>query len=561
MAEAQGVAPSTDVELLPDVYIPMRDGVRLGADIFRPKGAAPLPALVMRTPYNKRGMVFLHPWSRYLAARGYVVVLQDCRGTGVSEGEYSQYWTEGTDGYDTIEWSARQPWCNGDVGIFGSSYMGNCVYLAIAEAPPHLKAAWVAEAGPNLYRDRFYRGGIPHYMESATWSLGVDPNSAIRVWEDGRVFLPDERLHLILDRIRRVPDRIRRGSNAPFAGDYLVKNFQHQTYDDHWKAIAIDAKYHRINIPVYHMGGWFDIYTQGILDAFTGVSKARGAGKQYLHMGPWFHAEIRDQYIGPMQVDWFDHWLKGKPNGVDRWPAARVFVMGDDPASDKPSSGVWREEREWPPARTQYHRLYLRRGPSGSAASRNDGRLSSEPPADQEPPDQLSHDPNDRRLPGALSFRSLFLGGNNGGTDQRPDENGGRVLTYTTDPLPQDMEVTGQVVLDLYASSTAVDTDWVVLLTDVYPDGTSLLRTDGLLKASHRDGHDRPAPLKPGEVYEFNIALWATSQVFRKGHRVRVDLANASFPKLEPNPLPAVNTIRHDRAHPSCVVLPVIPKG
>ncbi len=553
-------ATEVQIEVLRDLYMDTRDGARLGADIFLPKKDGPWPALVMRTPYGKTTMPFLHPWCEYLAKREYAVVLQDCRGTGTSEGEFVQYWADGPDGYDTVEWAAAQDWCDGQVGIFGSSYMGNVVYLVAAEQPPSLKAGWAAESGPNLYRDRFYRGGIPHYMESSTWSVAVDANSAVRVWDDGRRYYSDQRFQVILDRIRKVPTNIRKGMNAPFAGSYLLRNFEHTTYDDYWREVAVDERFDRVNVPVFHMGGWFDIYTQGTLDCFTGINRTGRAPQQQVMMGPWYHAEIRDQYIGPMQVGWFDHWLKGYDNGIREQAPVKIYVMGADPDFDQPQDGVWRDEQEWPLARTQAARLYLRSGPRGSSGSINDGRLTWEAPTGEEKPDKVAHDPDARELPGALSFRSLFLGGNNHGSDQRKDEDGGRTLTYTTDPLEQDLEVTGPISVELYASSTAGDADWVVLLADVYPDGTSLLRTDGLLKASHRDGHEAPTPLTPGQVYKLTIEVWSISQVFRRGHRIRLDVANSSFPKLEPNPLPAVNTVHHDAEHQSCVILPVIPE-
>lgn len=553
--------PEVEVVVRKDAYVPMRDGVHLAADLCLPTGPGPFPALIARTPYGKDNQLqpFIERARRWVAL-GYAVMLQDCRGTGHSEGEYHYYLGDADDGHDTVEWAGQQPWSTGRIGVFGTSYLANAAYLLAPTQPQGLAAMVCVVGTSNNYLDGRWRGGVWHVAHSAYWAQRLEGNTGPQPFLDngGDAETVDRRRKVALERAHKTVHRMRNGQANPLATDFLLQSYRHDTFDDYWRRQSIDDKYDRTTVPTIHVGGWYDHFERGALQNYQGMRSNPNAGPQLLIMGPWFHAAIEWPGLKRLEEAWFAYWVKGEENDVLKEAPVHIFVVGADPDFEGPQRGRWRLEQEWPLARTQYTSYYLRGDKSGSAASPNDGSLSTEQPG-SDAPDVLTYDPDDPELPGSLGFLSLAVGANNAGSDQRHDEAAGRVLTYTTPALEQDIEVTGPITLELFASSAAVDQVWVAHLTDVFFDGTSWLRTDGLLKASHRRSHSHPEPLTPGEVYKLEIEVWPTSQVFRRGHRIRLDLMNATFPKTEPCPYPSTNRVYHDREHPSRIVLPIIP--
>ena len=548
-----------------DVYVPMRDGVGLATDIYLPDGPGPFPSLLTRSPYGKDGLIGQGAVQRALrwAAKGYAVLVQDCRGSGHSEGDYHYYLDDAADGHDTIEWTAEQPWCTGKVGVFGTSYGANAGYLAAPTQPRGLAAMVMMLGTSNNYLDGRWRGGMWHAAHGAYWAQLVEMNTGPKPFLDGggNAETVRRRRDVHLNRARQAVERMRGGQGNPFATTFLIDSYQHPAFDDYWRQQSIDDKYDRVAVPTIHVAGMYDQFERGNIQNYVGFSSNPKAGPQVLILGPWIHAAVEEPWVLKLEEAWFDHWLTGQSSpqveAALEFPV-RTFVVGADDAAEGPQSGRWRLEREWPIARTEFRRYYFRQQKSGSASSPNDGSLSVDPPG-AEDADTLAYDPGSKDLPGSIGLRSLAIGGNNPGSDQRTDESSGQVLTYTTEALDGDLEITGPITVELFASSSASDQDWIVHLTRVYKDGTSWLMTDGLLKASHRQSHENPEAVSPGEVYRMEIEVWPTSQLLRRGQRLRVDVMNATFPKVEPCPYVSTNRVFHDLEHPSSILLPVIP--
>jgi predicted acyl esterase len=509
--------------------VPMRDGTKLATDVYLPPGAGPWPAIALRTPYDKNK-------ARGAAAGtlgGFAVVVQDIRGRFASEGKGMAFindgWGEKQDGYDTIEWVAKQPWCNGKVGTNGASYLGCVQNAVVCTRPPHLVCSYASVAASNLYAQAGYVGG------AFTQSL-------VEKWLEGNKWDPDN----------------------------LKLMREHSCFDDYWKKINCEAMYHVAVTPMVQRGGWYDIFSQGTINSFVILQRdgGRGAnGNQKLVMGPWTHGGWRRgskqgelQYPANSNIPeafsetrWYAYWLKGVDNGIMKDPAVTYYVMGDT-SDPKAPGNEWRTANAWPPPskETPY---YLRA----------DGRLMPEPPAADEKPQPYTYDPKN-----PVPTR----GGNNlnipaGPMDQRPVEDRPDVLLFTTPVLEQPVEVTGRVKVVLWASSSAKDTDFTAKLTDVHPDGRSMLVLDGIIRARHRDSMEREAFMEPGKTYKFEIDLWSTSIIFNKGHKIRVAVSSSNSPRFdanpntggqswsEPNPVAAKNTIYHDAERPSHIVLPV----
>ncbi len=549
--------PTYQAQIDFDARVPMRDGTLLSADIYRPRTSGRFPVLLLRTPYLKNGDGALAT-GRYFAERGYVLVWQDVRGRGDSDGVFVPYRNEGRDGYDTIEWCAAQPWSDGNVGTLGGSYLGRVQWLAALEHPPHLRAMVVTVCPSDPFVEwPTGTNGLQHlcwlHMTSGRTMQNTDAVEWSRVYE-----------HLPLETMDE-----RTGRSLPQWREEL----QHERLDDYWRAICYQDKFEQIDLPILHISGWYDDEQIGTPLNFRGMV-ARGASPQAragqrLLMGPWGHqitgvTSMGEVDFGPdallnlaaTQLRWFDHWLKGMPNGVGEEAPVRIFVMG---------ANTWRAEPAWPIERAQTTRYYLRSG--GRANSRyGDGALATEPPG-AEPADSYCYDPA-RPFPFLTEPTSAQIGGaDDYAAAQRRDD----VLVYMTPPLARDTEVTGPIVVELYAASSAPDTDFMAMLLDVHPSGFVQRLCDGVVRARYRDGLEAPALIEPGRAYRYTIDCWNTAQLFKQGHRICLQISSSAFPKYDRNlntgeslasgtrMAVAQQTIFHDAEHPSCLVLPIVP--
>jgi len=540
----------------PDVKIAMRDGTKLAANVFRPKDKGPFPVILMRTPYGKPG----EKWGdgRRYSTAGYVLVVQDCRGRGKSEGAWDPFRYDAEDGYDTQEWIGQQPWCNGSIGTAGGSYVGWTQWAPAPKRSRYLKAMAPTVPFGNAY-DLAYTGGAFQLALLMGWGAGV-----------GGVTLSPEKTE---EAFRYLPLSTY-GDQFAKKVPYLNEWVKHHTYDDYWRQRGIDYRYADVAIPVLNIGGWYDIFSKATLDLVTqvhAISVDREIRRnQFAIIGPWSH-RVGATKVGELdfgtdaalkvaekQFQWFEYWLKGHETGVQDWPAYYLFIMGEN---------RWRGESEWPLKRTRFTSYFIHS--DGRAASlKGDGEMNTTPPG-EERPDQFEYDGNNP-VPS--------VGGNNlsaanaGPHDQTRVEEREDVLIYTTPALVEDLEVTGPVKLILWAASSAQDTDFTGKLVDVYPDGKPYNLCDGIVRAQYRNGADRPSLLEPGQVTRFEVDLWVTSNVFRRGHRVRLEVSSSNFPRFDRNPnsgkpfgtdtelFSAQQTVFHDHEHPSHLLLPVIPR-
>lgn len=571
-----------------DVEARMRDGTVLKGDLYRADTAEKLPVLLNRTPYNKAmpaiSLMTLDVFRAVMA--GYNVFFQDCRGRFASAGTFTCFADEAADGYDTIEWAARQSWSNGKVGTFGPSYMGATQWLAATQAPPSLKAMAPSITASDYHDGWTYQGGAFSLFFNVSWTtVALAPDRLMRerasnpsaAGELGAVLGSIDEL---CEQMRLLPLRelplFRTG--APYFYEWLA----HPADDAYWRKLNIEDHHQRINVPALNIGGWYDIFQGGTLRNFAGM-RAGGATDdarkyQRLVMGPWNHAVPLVNLVGEvdfgfrsgavsadldgMQLRWFDHFLKGADNGLAGDAPVRLFVMGIN---------QWREEREWPLARSDWRKYYLHsRGRANSMYG--DGALSTDTPG-TEPADSFLYNPLDpvpTRGGGLCCYPAAAPGG---AFDQSAVEHRADVLVYSTGPLAEDLEVSGPIKLVLYASSSAPDTDFTAKLVDVSPDGYARNLTDGIIRARYRESHKSAKLMGPGTVYEFPIDMWSTANVFKAGHRVRLEVSSSNFPRFDRNPntghelfadaetRPAMQTVLHDRAFASHLVLPVIPRG
>jgi len=565
-AKKPGIAPPAyRVRAEKDVMIPMRDGVKLATDIYFPVGLDQAPTILIRTPYGKSlQMVMGRPdVSRILASRGYVIVIQDVRGRYGSGGDFYPFVNDGADGRDLIAWIEKQPWFDGRLGTYGASYLGTTQWF---ESPGQkLDAMHLSVTSPNL-REVLYTGGELHLMTVYFWSVVMGERK-----NDFQVILKMRRINrsiytLPLD---QADDRASRDVV------YFDQALDPLAIMDTYQKVNLDRKYREISAPAVFVAGWYDMFLGPELLDFNRLLREGGgqAKSSVLVVGPWGHGmkggdgsvdygpgTKQKDVVGPAHyLAWFDHWLKGAENGVSGWPRVRIFVMGEN---------VWRDESEWPLLRTRYTDYYLHSG--GQANTRNgDGTLSIEAPKATEPADHFSYDP----LNPVPTRGGNSLGLNLGAYNQAQVEDREDVLCYTTPALEQDVEVTGPITATLYASSDALDTDFTVKLVDVYPDGKAVNIQDGIARARYRNNDpEHPTPLTPGAVEEYPLDLWATSNLFPAGHRIRVEVSSSNFPRFNRNlntgePVPgatrtvkAKQSIAHDPDRPSRVTLPIIPR-
>jgi uncharacterized protein len=552
----------------PAKSVPMRDGVKLIADIYRPAAEGRFPVLLQRTPYDRRNA----ETGVLLASHGYVVVLQDTRGRFGSPGEFYPFRHEARDGYDTVEWAAALPQSNGRVGMFGGSYVGATQMLAATERPPHLVAIQPYVTASEYYEGWTYQGGALMQWFATSWSTGLSMDTLQR--EARTLAKPRDwqaERPLSAYRLLRLPD-------VQGLARYLTDWIAHESLDDYWKATRVKDHYGKMAVKGLHSAGWHDIFSTGSIENFIGMRKGAATEEarrgQRLLVGPWGHAatspegKVGDVVFGKAAVldhnalllEWSDHVLKEQPATPRIKAPVRLFVMGEN---------VWRDEQEFPLARARETRFFLRSGGAAHTAA-GDGRLTEDAPG-SDPADVFDYDPADpvQTLGGRLCCGDAYLPGP---FDQRPNESRKDVLVYSTPPLERDLEVTGFISAELHAATSAVDTDFTAMLVDVEPSGYARYLADGVLRARYRKSTEKAELVLPGQIETYSISLGATSNVFKKGHRLRLYVSSSNFPRFSANPntgepqgaatrlVKARQTIYHDAAHPSALVLPVVPR-
>lgn len=528
-----------------NVPVRMRDGVSLSTDIRLPDHGGPFPVLVQRTPY---GQFDPGPQQPYINA-GYATVGQDCRGRFDSEGRFAPF-HEAEDGEDLLAWVRAQPWCDGRIGLLGGSYNATTILAAAWNGPEGVRALAPSVMGCDAFKDMLYHQGVFNLSLAVGWGLGVGAHT------------PQINTYIDWQRLFRHLPLISIDEAAGYDVPYLREWMAHPIYDDFWWNISVEAHYPGFTAPALHRGGWYDVYAEGVTRNFVGMHQ-QAPGQ--LVMGPWGHGLNTRTLAGvdfgqqavidldAMERRWMDRWVKGEPNGVEHEAPVRIFIMG---------TNVWREEREWPLARAVEQPWYLAGG--GRANSRfGDGALTDTPGPDAA--DHYLYNP-DNPVP-TLGGGVL---GEAGPVDQSPIERRDDVLVYTGPELRAPLEVTGHVSAVIYASSDAVDTDFVARLCDVHPDGRSVVLCDGIARARFREGLDREVFMTPGTVYAFEIRMGVTAATLLPSHRLRVEITSSSFPRFARNlntdepfatatrMICAQQTLYHGKPHPSRVLLPVV---
>ncbi len=543
-----------------DVKVPMRDGTLLSADVYMPPKDGPFPALLIRTIYDKQAERYVE-WTRRFVEAGYACVMQDCRGRNDSDGAWEPYVHEADDGHDTIEWIGRQPWCDGGVGMYGVSYVGFTQCQPATQRSGCLKAiAPIASQQDNFGHQRVdgaLQQHVAQFFINMTGRTNKRAATALMDWDEIYRRLP---LVSALDDIVDL--------------EFYREVVRHHTFDDFWKSYSMRDKYGEVAVPAYFITGWYDNLVHETCKLFMGwTSQARTPDARRLSrllIGPWSHRNIgSSERFGAVdfggaafvdivdeQIRWNDRRLKGVDNGMDDEPRVRVFVMG---------ANRWRTGDTWPLEGVRRRSFYLHSG-RGANSLFGDGELSGEPPIN-EPPDRFAYDPNDPVPTIGGQFMMMEMGGP---ADRRAAQRRDDVLVYDTAPLAEDMEVVGPVTLTLYASSSAPDTDFTGTLSDVHPDGKAVMLTEGIARARFRDSIQKPSLMEPGEVYEIEVDMWDTGNLFRAGHRVRLEVSSSNFPRYERNQntgtqpgldadtATARQTIYHDSARPSRLNLPVV---
>ena len=573
LAASAAVIAAAPVTVERGVKVIMRDTTVLRADIYRPGVDGRFPILLQRTPYDKRnGATFGYR----AAAAGYVVIIQDVRGRYTSEGEWYPFRSESQDGYDTVEWAAALPYSNGQVGMFGGSYVGATQMLTAIAHPPHLAGICPVVTASNYHNGWTYQGGAFQQWFNESWTSGLAQDTLNRKVQsatnakEGIWKLPLTSYPLF----NMTAGSLQLGSPevlAPYFLDWLV----HPSYDEYWKRWSIEEHYPDIRVPALHVAAWYDIFQGGALRNYEGI-KAHGGTEaarngQHLLVTIGGHAgsgrQIGDVDFGlaaeqyqedTVTLEWYDYLFKGVKNHFSQKPV-RIFVMG---------ANQWRDENQWPPERMRETRFFLH-SERGANSLRGDGALSTQAP-DSESSDHYVYDPANpvATIGGPLCCDAEHLAA--GPRDQRPDEARDDVLIYSMKPFDRDVEATGPVHVELFAKSSAVDTDFAAKLVDVWPNGFARNLTEGIVRARYRNSQERPELLNPGQIYKFAIDLWSTSNVFQKGHQLRIEISSSNFPRFDRNLntgadaefegryVSATNTIYHDAEHPSAILLPIV---
>jgi putative CocE/NonD family hydrolase len=588
--------------LLLNQRVPMRDGVELSTDVWLPATTSgPVPALLIRNIYNNADRRYLS-WMPPFVAAGYAVVMQDCRGRHDSDGVWDPYICEVTDGFDTVEWVGTQPWCDGQVGTFGVSYPGFTQTVSAPLRNPHLIALVPIASQQDNWGHHRVSGAI-HWSASLFFATLIG-----RTMQTEPVALLDQESFL-----RHLPLVTAVEANVG-PSVYYRGIIEHDRYGDWWSRYSLRDRYNEVDVPAYFMTGWYDSLLRETLTVFAGwKSQARSLEARRLTritVGPWSHqispwgraplgpnGEFEDVAFGAHAVGdnigehlrWYDARLRNQsagaaslqasarparlagegnnPTGIDAEPPVRLFVMGRN---------EWRSEHEWPIARTRWTDVFLASN-GGAATAEGDGRLTFAAPGTEDPAlpaaaiassDQFAYDPDDPVPSWGAQYQAADLGGPR---DRREVERRRDVLVYTSDPLESELEVTGPIAVELWASTDALDTDWTGALVDVFPDGRAIILCEGICRARYRDEMAAPVLIPPNTATAFRIDCWATSNAFLPGHRIRLEISSSNFPRFDRN----LNTggrvgfetewrvahqvVFHDAAHPSRLILPVIP--
>ncbi len=540
-----------------NVMISMSDGTELAANIFLPKEGKLFPTILMRTPYGKGSKT--NGQGKAYASRGYAVVIQDCRGRGDSKGIWDPFRYDADDGFVTQEWVGKQSWSNGKIGTAGGSYVGWSQWASAPKGSKYLTAMAPQVPFCNAY-DLAYDGGAFQISLLMGWGSSVggvklNPEQQQQAFR----YLP----------LNQFDDQF---DKEVF---YLTDWIDHPVFDDYWKQRGIGREaFEDITVPILNIGGWYDIFSKATLDMINGVRKESRSEiarrNQFAVLGPWGHGvgvrkvgaldfgEQAALNIGELQFKWFEHWLKQKDTGIQDWPRFYLFVMGEN---------VWRGEQEWPLKRTKYTPYYLHS--EGDAKDPNGGGALSHGKSESDKVDSFVYDPNDP---------APTMGGNNlggapaGPYDQSEVEKRDDILVYTSDALEQALEVTGPVKVVLYAATSAKDTDFTAKLVDVHPDGKAYNLCDGIIRARWRNSRSKAELVEPGKISKYEIDLWVTSNLFKAGHKIRVEISSSNFPRFDRNPnsggpfgadtevFKATQTIHHDGEHASHILLPIIPR-
>ncbi len=540
-----------------DVRIPMRDGVELSADVYRPDAPGGFPVILVRTPYDN-GTASNVVRGRFWAARGFAYVVQDVRGRGDSDGDFYPLIDEANDGYDTQTWCGQQPWSNGRIGMTGSSYLGWTQLYTAGLRSPALAALIPIATPPDPVRNFPYQFGVMN-PTTVSWLAFISGHT-----------LQDISEHDLIGAYNSLPLRdldARLGRHIRAWKDWI----DHPSLDDYWRRQAYQEKLLDAVVPMLHVSGWYDDVLVGTTENYVNMTTwARDLDerkRQRLLIGPWGHAVNTKRFwgsidFGPdalidldsLQRRWFDRWLNAVPNGIDSEPPVRIFVMGEN---------RWRDEQEWPLARTEYAKYYLHSGGRANSLF-GDGVLSTDQPA-EEPPDRFDYNPADA-VPFITEPDFHQVGGPD---DYRAIERRDDVLVYTTPVLADRMEMCGPITVKLFAASSARDTDWTAKVLDVHPGGYAQRLNDGIVRARYRNSLERPELLTPGEPQEYTIDCWSTCILLDRGHRLRLEVSSSAFPKFDRNlntggPLGtetsgvvAHQTVYHDRSRPSHVVVPI----
>jgi hypothetical protein len=560
----------------------VRDGVRLSVDVFQPKADGRFPAILIITPYgNNPGYQKRGAW---FAQRGYVVAVADSRGRFDSEGEWDPFDPKHkNDGYDLVEWLAKQPWCDGKVGMMGLSYMGWTQWWTATQAPPSLKAIVPEVAPPDQFYNLPYQNGVLQgVMVDWAGAMAGRVGQIIGPGPYGGFASSERRLSDYMQLPYLKLNEIRGALDAPWFEKWIRG---HTASDPYWQGIAYQTpqSYAKVAVPSLAVSGWFDGDANGSPMNYLAMKKYGAtpeARRPRLVIGPWPHIFNQNRKVGAFDYGadavinwdgyvcrWFDHWLKGIDNGVMKDAPVHVFVMGRN---------KWSAEQDWPLPQTRWTKYYLHSKGHANTAS-GDGVLSTTPPAPgDDTSDSYVYDP---AKPTLSDFTSGHI--EDGAVDTRKSASGPDVLVYTTPPLNEEVEVTGPITAKLYAATSARDTDWMVRLIDVQPDGFSAMLCEGLMRARHRDpdhagtfNPDKLSLIEPDQVYEYTIDFWrATANAFAKGHRIRVEISSSYFPLylrnlntgadnigLETTSVVATQKVMHSNEQASHIVLPVIPR-